>query len=190
MNFIIIICLEALCLTANFVALSKFEDKQHDGLVLMGIALTVVSIVTIAAFIVAIFTTRDTQKRKFNALKTQLRKRKGVDNSLKTYKDELKTALLITYPEYEKEIFKIMAGNSESALTLFFAQYPDLKYDKVLESYENKIIKFMDKKLRIDGQIYEEIEEIRNLDEDEWTIAHVTIPQWINDLEDKLSFDI
>lgn len=105
---------------------------------------------------------------------------------MEKFKKELKDALTTLYPDYEKEIYQIMSRSDAETLSTLFAQYPDLKYNAVLEQYTDKISGCLDDIARSEHAINRKMSRIRYNNNSSWVMSPPEIPKWIEDLDASL----
>jgi hypothetical protein len=156
------------------------NPNPNVGSVLM--VFSVVSFVaTFIVFLVMIFQNmylKRSTKEMFNRIKMYQKKRKVQESALAKYKEEMGDHLTKLYPDYEKGIFENMNPKDAEQLNMLLVQYPELKFNGVLESYTGSVKSYLNCMYDYDARIEGTLDDIRDIYVNDWFIkfARPTIP--------------
>jgi len=150
MNFIFIFLFVLVASMLSLGGASFVENNNgHTFLIGMSIFFAAVSaIVIIVTFIQQIALPQCVLDEISEATKIK-RKIKLFKEQMDDYIKQVSETMTKLYPEFEKEIFKSVSPNNVKDLRTYLAQYPEIKFNSILETHIKNI-------LNLNSNIYEE----------------------------------
>lgn len=177
MNFLITFAVFLILSIVSFATSTLFtSENSRLTFIVFGSIFLVVSIITLIAMVFVTMNFRKSQRESINQYYARKKKLTIAENNFEKYKQAVTEDVTKLYPEFEKNIFQMISPTDASALEIYLAKYPELKFKGLLKEYLEKLTEKQTAISQREMYLVENLEEIKNRQDNEWYLFKIKLP--------------